>query len=382
MDGVVVPKLRAVRRAVALLLAVLTLIACLSVVVGSGASAAPAVDARLGQRECGLTGRVFVPGRGCARHHCVKGATMYKEGHDAELCRRRGKGGAVYGQPISARRCKDLGRVWIDEINICASNPNRYRKVVANAPQCRNRTATYVNHSEEEGYYDECLAPHRLKKVRSVAKRKKISLPRAAEDRSRFNCSYRPGWNMKDGVCVVRQGPPRADELGGFFMTGDSVSWRADDELDARQPSWDLDLRPGRRLDELAGRLDWFRANHGDPDRIIIQLGTNRRAGYGEGDFRATMATIPAGTPVLMFLPYRKFRGDNGNQVAATKRYAGWMKSLAADRPLTCLADWPSYAAKHLGNLVDGEHPDSRHEDWYARYVVRAWSNCERQLGL
>ena len=69
-------------------------------------------------------------------------------------------------------------------------------------------------------------------------------------------------------------------------MVGDSVSWRADDELAARQPRWILDLRPGRRLDELPGRLDWFRANHGDPDRLIVQLGTNRRQGFNEGDFQ------------------------------------------------------------------------------------------------
>jgi hypothetical protein len=377
-----VPQLPAVRRAIAVLLAVLTLTAALSVVTGSGASGAVAVDPRLSQGECGLTGRVWVPSRGCARHHCVPGAVMQKEGHDAELCRRRGKGGAAYGQPISARRCEDLGRVWIGEINICASNPSRFRKVVAHAPQCRNRAATYVTHSEEEGYYDECLSPHRLQKLRSVAKSKKISLPRAALNRSRFNCSYRAGWEMRNGVCVVRHGPPRPAELGGMFMTGDSVSWRADNELHARQPNWVLDLRPGRRLDELAGRLDWFRANHGDPDRVLIQLGTNRRAGYTEREFRATMATIRPGTPVLMMLPYRKLKGDNANLVAATKRYARWMKSLAADRPMTCLADWPSYAAKHLSNLVDGEHPDSQHEDWYARYVLRAWSNCERQLDL
>ena len=85
---------------------------------------------------------------------------------------------------------------------------------------------------------------------------------------------------------------------------------------------------------------------------------------------------------MLFLLPYRKFNGDNAGPVAATKKYASWMKRLAADRPQTCLADWPSYAASHLSNLVDGEHPGARHEDWYARYVVRAWGNCSEQLGL
>jgi len=171
-------------------------------------------------------------------------------------------------------------------------------------------------------------------------------------------------------------------QQGGFYVVGDSVSWRADNELADRQGSWILDLRPGRRLDELPGRLDWFRANHGDPDQVIIQLGTNRRKGFNEGDFRDTMLSLPASTPVLFLLPYRKYQGDNAGPVAATKKYARWMRGLASQRPLTCLSDWPEIAASHLSYLVDGEHPDAQHEGWYARYVVRAWSDCARHLGL
>src|SRR5262245_26179219 len=136
-----VSQLRAVRRVLTVLLAVITVGAALSVVTANDVSAAVAVDSRLSQRDRGLTGRVWVKGQGCSRHHCVKGSAMYKEGYDAELCKVRGKGGWFYGQPISKRRCEDLGRVWIDEINICASNPHRFSKVVSHAPQCRNRSA-------------------------------------------------------------------------------------------------------------------------------------------------------------------------------------------------------------------------------------------------
>ena len=76
---------------------------------------------------------------------------MFKEGHDAELCQLRGPNGAEYARPIDSRRCKELGRIWIGEINSCASNPNRARLVVPNAPQCRGAAQVYVNHSEEEG---------------------------------------------------------------------------------------------------------------------------------------------------------------------------------------------------------------------------------------
>jgi len=375
-----------VRRALALLLAVLVATTltttALTVVTGSPAGATASVDKRLSQGQCALTGRVWIAGRGCARHYCVKGATMFKEGHDAELCRLAGPHGAEFARPINSRRCADLGRVWLAEINSCASNPNRARFVIPDAPQCRGAGKTYVNHSEEEGRYDECLTPARVAKLSRLARRKGDSLNEAALDRNRFNCSYRAGWVMARGTCVRREGPVPASQRGGFYMVGDSVSWRADDELYARKHDWILDLRPGRRLDELPGRLQWFRANHGEPDQLIIQLGTNRRQGFNEGDFRATMASLPATTPVLFLLPYRKFQGDNAGPVKATKKYGRWMKGLAADRPLTCLADWPSVAASHLSNLVDGEHPDARHEGWYARYVVHAWGDCADQLGL
>jgi hypothetical protein len=379
---VVVAQFCSVRRAFALLLAVLAVAAALTVVAGSAADASASVDRRLSQGQCGLTGRVWLPGRGCARHFCVAGATMFKEGHDAELCKLRGRHGAEFARPINSRRCADLGRIWIGEINSCASNPNRARLVVPNAPQCRGGGKTYVNHREEEGWYDECITPGRLAKLQKIARHKRQPLNEVALDRNRFNCSYRAGWAMKGDTCVKREGPPPASQQGGFLMVGDSVSWRADNELYAREKHWVLDLRPGRRLDELPGRLGWFIANHAAPDQVIIQLGTNRRQGYNEGDFRTTMSVLPATTPVLFLLPYRKFQGDNAGPVAATKKYAQWMRNLAADRPLTCLSDWPKIAASHLSSLVDGEHPDSRHEDWYAKYVVRAWGTCARSLGL
>jgi hypothetical protein len=384
----------AARRAAALLLALLvTLSLTLSLaVVGTATASGPenvstdssdkgvAVDPRLSHPECNLTGRAWIGG--CARHRCLPGAVMFKEGRDAELCQLPGRQGAEYARPISAQRCKELNRVWLDEINSCASNPNRARRIVQHSARCTGAASTYVNHSEEEGYYDQCLTPRRVVELRRIAKRKKTSFNKIALDRSRPNCSYRGGWVMTDGVCVRRPGPPPAADLGGFLMVGDSVSWRSDDELARRQHGWTLDLRPGRRLDELLGRLDVYRADHGNPDQLVIQLGTNRRQGFNEADFRAVMATVPASTPVLFLLPFRKPNGDNAGPVAATKKYGSWMRRLAADRPLTCLADWPSYADKHITNLVDGEHPDAQHEDWYARYVVRAWDNCSEQLGL
>ena len=89
-----------VRRAAALLLA-LCLALPLAVSVGQSAPTAKgsATDPRLSRAECNLTGRLWV--NGCARHRCVAGAVMFKEGYDAELCRMAGRTGAEYARPIS-----------------------------------------------------------------------------------------------------------------------------------------------------------------------------------------------------------------------------------------------------------------------------------------
>ena len=371
------------RRAPALALVLMVVATALAVLTHApSAEAAIKTDPRLGAGACALTGRVYVQGSGCARVRCLPGATIFKAGKDAELCQKRGRTGAEYARPISKERCEDLGRIWIGQVNSCASNANRARPVIVHAKQCRNRNATYLNHREEEGYYDECVSPANYRKLTRIAKKEKSSVNKAASDRNAANCSYRPGWVMVDGTCVVRQGPVPAGDQGGFYVVGDSVSWRSDSELAARKRDWILDLRPGRRLDELPGRLDWFRANHDSPDQLIVQLGTNRRQGFTEDDFRTTMATIPDDVPVLFLLPYRARNADNAGPVRATRKYGKWMQRLAADRPLTCLGDWPKVAAANPERLVDGEHPGARSEGWYARYLIRAWDTCASSLGL
>src|SRR5690242_5102284 len=57
---------------------------------GAGArpdsGSARAVDARIGASDCALLGRRYVPGRGCSRNQCVRGAHLVKPVRGAELC--------------------------------------------------------------------------------------------------------------------------------------------------------------------------------------------------------------------------------------------------------------------------------------------------------
>ena len=142
-----------------------------------------------------------------------------------------------------------------------------------------------------------------------------------------------------------REGPPPAD-LGGFLMVGDSVSWRADDELAAREPRW---ARPAPRPPprRAAGPAGLVPRRPRQPDQLIVQLGTNRRRGSRgrlprrDGHAPGQHAgAVPAALPQV----HRRNEGP----VRAAKKYANWMRRLAANRPQTCLADWPTYAVNHL----------------------------------
>ena len=321
MVRVAVAQFCSVRRALALLLAVLIMATALSVVTGSPADATPSVDKRLSQGECALTGRVCIPAA------AAPGTTASR----ARPCSRRATTPSSAGWRPRRRRVRppdqlpplqgprpDLDRR--DQLLRLQPQPGALRHTERPAVPWQRQDLRQPRRGG--GALRRVPHPGPGREVEQIAKRKKQSLNEAALDRNRFNCSYRAGWVMQNGTCVKREGPVPASQQGGFYMVGDSVSWRADDELAERQGNWVLDLRPGRRLDELPGRLDWFRANHGDPDQVIIQLGTNRRRGFNEDDFRTTILSIPATTPVLFLLPYRKFTGDNAGPVAATKKYA------------------------------------------------------------
>ena len=217
-----------------------------------------------------------------------------------------------------------------------------------------------------------------------IARRNKQSLNEAALDRNRFNCSYRAGWVMQNGPCVKRPGPVPASQQGGFYVVGDSVSWRADNELADRQRQ--LDPRPAprpspRRAARPAGLVP--RQPRGPrpadrPARHQPPEGFQRGRLPRHDGCRSRPAPRCCSCCPTASSPGRQRRPGRGHQEVRPLDAGGSPRQ----RPLTCLSDWPAIAAHHLSYLVDGEHPDAQHEDWYARYVVRAWGNCAQQLGL
>ena len=351
-----------------------------SVAPGAGIAVAdtddPSAYARgLRATDCTLLGRVFVAGLGCARTRCVDGARPWRKYVGAEAC-------ALVGQPkgfgfastVDVGRCRALHRRWIAQVNYCVSQPDRSVPLVHHAPQCTRPASVYVNLTEVEGFYDECLTTARARELIRLATERGASLAAEVALRSGTQCPDRPGHAYVDGLCTTQGAPAPAG--GGVLMVGDSVTWRGSDELARMRPELTVDAEPARRPTELASRLDAFRDRLGEPTGLVVELGTNPAPGFGRRDLAAAVRSLPPGTPVMFVLPYVEVSPDPPVASASSRRFAGWMRSLARSLGDSCLADWPAYVRSHPGLLQDGIHPRHAAEGDWARWISGQWERC------
>jgi hypothetical protein len=326
--------------------------------------------------ECALLGRVHSRGLGCARSSCVRGAVPWRKVSGAEACALAGQPkGYGFATTVPVGRCLALHRRWISSVNYCASQPDRSVAVLTHAPQCTRPASVYVTLSEVEGHYDECLTPARAASLSVLAAARGASLADEVTLRSRTQCADRPAHAWAAGRCGP-ESSGRRPAGGGVLLVGDSVGWRGSDELARLQPRLAVDSEPARRPNELGARLDAYRARHGQPSGLIVELGTNPAPGLRRRDLAATLRTLPAATPVLFVVPYVEAPGHHGAPTAPTWRFGGWMRSLAAGREHGCVADWPAYVRTHPGLLQDGIHVRNADEIDWARWLSRQWQRC------
>ncbi len=162
----------------------------------------------------------------------------------------------------------------------------------------------------------------------------------------------------------------------GPLMVGDSVTWRGGDELARLLPALTVDGEPARRPTELPARLEAYRHRNGAPTGLVVELGTNPAQGYTpprprHGDRRPSV--VDAGHARA---PYVETSSDPVVLSAWAQRFGGWMRSIAAGRPHTCVADWPAYVRTHPDLLQDGIHPQNVAEGQWAAWVAKQWSDC------
>ncbi len=341
----------------------------------AGTGSSTTYDVRLSRSDCALLGRKFTRGHGCSRTDCVKRAVPFRRSIGAEACALRGQpSGYGFVSTIDARQCTALLRLWIPDVNYCASMPDRSATVVYNAPQCLTTGLVYVNLLEEEGYYDECLTPQRADELTQRAAADGATLTDETSLRSSTQCPHRPRHVYVDDACVL---DPNAQPAGGgVVMIGDSLTWRGGDELARRHREFTLDGEPARKLTALKERLDFFRAGHGQPDGLIIELGTSPAPSFRSRDLVRIVKSVPASTTVMLVQPYYEIGTDPVVVTESSTRVARWMAALAKSRPDTCVANWPAYVRAHPGTLLDGAHTTHAAEGGWARWISQQWRHC------
>ena len=137
-------------------------------------------------------------------------------------------------------------------------------------------------------------------------------------------------------------------------MIGDSLTWRGGDELARLRPSFTLDGEPARKLTALRERLDALPGQARRARRVIIELGTSPAKSFKQRDLTRIVRSLPAGTDLMLVLPYYQLRTDPVVVSKSSTQVSAWMRSLARSRKHACVADWPAYVAVAPG------HPPGR----------------------
>ena len=343
-----------------------------SAAAGTGAAA---YDHSVHRSDCGLLGRQFVAHRGCSRTRCSRGAVPWRTTYGAEACTlRKAPRGFGFVATVDVRLCKALHRRWISQVNYCASEPDRSAGALYNAPQCVGAASVYVNLEETDGYYDECLTLGRAVELVQQAAVDGSTLEAEVSLRSATQCPHRPGQVYVDGRCVAD--PTFTPAGGGVLMIGDSLTWRGSDELGRLRPSFTLDGEPARPPTELASRLDHFRSGHGQPDGLVIELGTVPAKEWSRDDLAQVVRSLPDETTVMLVLPYYELRSHPLVVTPQSKQVDGWMRAIARSRKKTCTADWPAYVHRHPGTLQDGVHTKHPVERRWAHWISQQWAHC------
>ncbi len=166
------------------------------------------------------------------------------------------------------------------------------------------------------------------------------------------------------------------------FMVGDSITYQGLRQLRSRGATWEVTAHPGRFVCNLKRFLRDRLANPHPLRKVVIALGTNACEGWGKPEYRSALDLLPASTVVTFVTTYRdpkRWRNTRAYRERAGVQYwySRWMKELAAERPHTCVADWRTQAARHMGWLSDGTHlkvPIGRVQ--WSRIVYTAVRRC------
>lgn len=170
---------------------------------------------------------------------------------------------------------------------------------------------------------------------------------------------------------------------GDLWMVGDSITYQSASTL---QPRLEKTVTGYVTIDGVAGRLvadldnlvQQELALPGTPSVMVLALGTNPSQGWGRGDYRRVVDSIPDHTIVVLVTVYRTSTSAGASVAHTLAKYSHWMLEIARSRSNVCVANWRAVARRHPAQLLlDGTHPTAKGQRIWSSTIRRAVERCE-----
>ncbi|MDP3891001.1 GDSL-type esterase/lipase family protein [Nocardioides sp.] len=166
------------------------------------------------------------------------------------------------------------------------------------------------------------------------------------------------------------------------LVVGDSITAQGADTLQRLHRDWDIDGVSGRRVSALPELLRERLARGAPPRVVVMALGTNSVPGWTAQDYRSALATLPPATRVVLVTTWRDpllwpEEGPTHLRAAVQADYSRWLRTIAWERPHTCLVDWRTTASGRPQLLSDGVHLTRTGRQVWAQAISRAVADCD-----
>ena len=290
--------------------------------------------------ECALLGRVYDARQGCARERCVAPAVPFKLSLGTEMCALPGQGRYGYGAAVEYRRCAGAAPAVAVRHGLVRVQPRPraeagHRRAAVRRARPRRTSPTTRPRAGTTSASVRTGSPSCSASPTGTAP-PWPGRPRRGRGRCARTARGTPSGGVAAGPALSRT-RPRA----GRCSVGDSLTWRGTDELGELAPDLTIDGQPARQLRELAASAPRVRAGPRRPGRA--HPGARHEPGppaTATLALAADIGSLPSSTLVMFVLPYRADRSDPPKVQHSTTVYSDWMRSLAASRPRSCVADW------------------------------------------
>jgi len=225
-------------------------------------------------------------------------------------------------------------------------------------------------------YPDLCITPAEAESVAREAQRRRTSIAAAAGGRSRIICAAAPGYDWKAGRCrPLGRGESKTRTPVRTLVVGDSVTYRAGDEMTEANRGWVVDGQAGTVIASFARRYRAFTRLHRTPRTVVMALATNVDGDASRRAFERAAARVPRSTRLVLVTPFRDRRVYPREARVLAER-TRWLEALDRSRPGTCVAPWRAVAQRNPDLIVDGVHQTARGEEVFASVVARAVQAC------